>query len=337
MLLLAMAERALTGHPEAMRVFTNDYAVHVRFLLALPLLIVGDALTGAAISRCESHVVDAGIVGPDDARVARALDVVRRLRSSRAISFLILAGVMALALGTSGENLAAWLELTRRRAVLWPSVWLGFVAFPLFRFFLLRWLFRWLVWAGFLVFLRRRDLQLVATHPDRCGGLGFLAVPVSASLGIVFGVTLTVAMSWRQVIVSQAASFAQVRVQALGLAAVWFVVLLGPLMVFAPRLMRLKRVALVEYSRLGDEYMRDFQQKWLRAPRSGEKLLGTPDIQSLADLGTAMDVVQALRPTPIDHHLIGPFVAVYVLALLPVVLSQISLDELLTRLLKVVL
>lgn len=337
MLALAIAERLATRRPEATLDFVRDYEAHVRMLLALPLLIIGDALTSAAIHRCEAHVVESGIADSRDPRLVHALEVSRRLRTSRGASLLIAIAVIAVAVGTSGENLAAWLDLTRNRAVSWASAWHGFVAFPIFRFFLLRWLFRWLVWAGFLLFLRRLDLALVATHPDRSGGLGFLTVPVSASFGIVFGVTLAVATSWRQAIVSHVATIAQVRAQALLLAAVWMIVLLGPLMVFAPRLLRLKRVAVVEYSRLGDEYMGAFQQKWLRAPRGDEKLLGTPDIQSLADLGTAVDVVHALRPTPFDHHLIAPLLGVYASALLPVVLSQISLDELLARLIKVVL
>lgn len=337
MLVLAIAERLSTGRPEAALSFAHDYEAHVRLLVALPLLIVGDALTSAAIARCESHVLESGIVERRDPRLAHALEVSRRLRASRGASLLIAIAVIAVAVGTRGENLAAWLDLTRHRAVSWTSLWLGFVAFPLFRFFLLRWVFRWFVWAGFLVFLRSLDLALVATHPDRSGGLGFLTVPVSASLGIVFGVTLAVATSWREAIVSQIATIAQVRVQALLLAAVWMVLLLGPLLVFAPRLLRLKRVAIVEYSRLGDEYMSAFQQKWVRGPRGDETLLGTPDIQSLADLGTAVDVVHALRPAPFDHHVVAPLLAVYVFALLPVVLSLISLDELLARLIKVVL
>jgi hypothetical protein len=41
---------------------------------------------------------------------------------------------------------------------------------PLFQF----------VWARFLWQVSRLELQLLPTHPDRCGGLGFLASTVYA-------------------------------------------------------------------------------------------------------------------------------------------------------------
>ena len=56
--------------------------------------------------------------------------------------------------------------------------WLGCVSLPLFQFLVLRWYFRLFIWARFLWQVSRIELKLVPTHPDRCGGLGFLA-PVS--------------------------------------------------------------------------------------------------------------------------------------------------------------
>ena len=53
--------------------------------------------------------------------------------------------------------------------------WLGCVSLPLFQFLLLRWYFRLFIWARFLWQVSRIELRLMPTHPDRCGGLGFLA------------------------------------------------------------------------------------------------------------------------------------------------------------------
>jgi hypothetical protein len=56
----------------------------------------------------------------------------------------------------------------------------GYVSVPLFQFLLIRWYFRLFIWARFLWQVARLDLSLVPTHPDRVGGLGFLANTVYA-------------------------------------------------------------------------------------------------------------------------------------------------------------
>jgi hypothetical protein len=62
--------------------------------------------------------------------------------------------------------------------------------------------------------------------------------------------------------------------------------ILAPLLVFAPQLSRAKRTGLREYGTLAERYVREFDTKWLRggAP-TGETLIGSADIQSLADSG----------------------------------------------------
>jgi hypothetical protein len=247
MLLLAIAERMAEGRPDATRAFIADLTTHVRLLLAIPLLIVADVLVGCAFARCEEHIEEPGLLDPrDEPRVREGIGFARRLRGSPVVSVMIALVVFGIAFGTRGENIGSWAYLEARRSEgSWPAQWLGFVAFPAFRFFLLRYLYRWLVWGGFLFWLRRFELRLIATHPDRCGGLGFLTVPISASLGVVFGVSATGAMAWRQAVIAHHAPLDQVRAQALMFAAVWLVVFLGPLLVFTPRLLRLKRIALV--------------------------------------------------------------------------------------------
>ena len=52
--------------------------------------------------------------------------------------------------------------------------WLLLVALPLFWFLLGRWLWRFATWGLLLRDIAGCDLRLVATHPDRCGGLSFI-------------------------------------------------------------------------------------------------------------------------------------------------------------------
>ena len=60
------------------------------------------------------------------------------------------------------------------------GVWYAYVSLALFQFLLMRWYFRIFIWARFLWHVSRIELSLIPTHPDRVGGLGFLANTVYA-------------------------------------------------------------------------------------------------------------------------------------------------------------
>ena len=62
---------------------------------------------------------------------------------------------------------------------------------------------------------------------------------------------------------------------------------------------RARRKGLAEYGLLAQRYVEGFQEKWVveYGSNSGE-LLGTGDIQSLADLGNSYTVVNEMRLVP---------------------------------------
>ena len=68
--------------------------------------------------------------------------------------------------------------------------------------------------------------------------------------------------------------------------AFFVLAIVGPLLMFTPRMAAAKGKGLAEYGLLAQRYVENFEQKWVcREPFSSEELLGTGDIQSLADLG----------------------------------------------------
>ncbi len=112
---------------------------------------------------------------------------------------------------------------------------------------------------------------------------------------------------------------------------------LGPLLVFSPQLAAAKRAGLREYGTLAQRYVREFDQKWLRggAP-ADEPLIGSADIQSLADLGNSFEVVKGMRLVPFTLRTVLQLAVVTLLPVAPLLLTMFSLEELLERLLKVV-
>jgi len=62
------------------------------------------------------------------------------------------------------------------------------------------------------------------------------------------------------------------------------------------------RKAQREYGILASRYVEDFRCKWIQGQGTeGDRLLGTSDIQSLADLGNAYSVVSDMRLVPISR------------------------------------
>jgi hypothetical protein len=133
------------------------------------------------------------------------------------------------------------------------------------------------------------------------------------------------------------ATLPQFKVEIVGLVALLVFVILGPMLVFGPKLAAAKRAGLREYGTLAQRYVREFGGKWIRggAP-SDEPLVGTADIQSLADLGNSFDVVRGMRWVPFTGQTVLQLAVATLLPVLPLTLTMFSLQELLARLLKIV-
>ena len=112
---------------------------------------------------------------------------------------------------------------------------------------------------------------------------------------------------------------------------------LGPLLVFSPKLAEAKRAGLREYGALAQRYVHDFDNKWLRggAPKD-EPLLGSADIQSLADLSSSFEGVQDMRLTPFTLRSVLLLGVTTLVPALPLTLTMVSVDQLFDALARVI-
>jgi hypothetical protein len=107
-------------------------------------------------------------------------------------------------------------------------------------------------------------------------------------------------------------------------------------LVFAPQLAQAKRTGNREYGTLAERYVREFDAKWLRggAP-AGEPLVGSADIQSLADLANSFEVVRTMQIAPITRDSLLRLVAATLAPIVPLALTMMPFEELLRKLLGV--
>ncbi len=344
LLALSAAEGHAWGNGVAVP-FLLDVEMHVRLLLALPLLIAAEVVVHRRIRPMVRQFLNRGLI-PDagrarfDAAVASAVG----LRNSVVAEVVLIALVYVVGVFYFWRTVGALYAPTWYREPAgagWQlskaGWWLAFVSLPMFQFLLLRWYFRLAVWARFLWQVSRIDLALSPTHPDRCGGLGFLAQvgPAFSPVLVAQGALLAGMMASK--IFYANASLPEFKVEIIGVVTLMILAVLGPMLVFSAKLDAAKRKGLGEYGGLAQQYVREFDRKWVRggAPPD-EPLIGSADIQSLADLGNSFEVVKEMRYAPFTWQSVVYLVVATLLPVLPLTLTMVSLEELLTRLIKVV-
>jgi len=106
----------------------------------------------------------------------------------------------------------------------------------------------------------------------------------------------------------------------------------GPLFLFSSKLWDCKVLGLNEYMDFAAHYVEDFEKKWIDSKGvSDEPLLGTADLQSLADLGNSVDVIREMGWVPVSKRLLMSFVGAALLPLLPLALFKYSSYELMIK------
>jgi hypothetical protein len=342
LLLSALEQHALRGSVAVP--FLMDLEVHIRFLVAMPLLIGAEIVVHQRMRPLVKQFLERQLV-PESAmaRFDAAIGSALRLRNSVLAEVLLIALVYVVGISIIWRHhvaldAATWyatplVEGSKLSPAGW---WFGYVSLPIFQFLLLRWYFRLLIWVRFLWQVSRIKLSLDPAHPDRVGGLGFLATTAAAfvPLAVAHGTLLAGYLADR--IFFLQAKLPQFKAEIACMVVLMLCVVLGPLLLFAPQLAEAKRTGLREFGTLAQRYVREFDAKWLRggAP-ADEPFVGSADIQSLADLGNSFEVVRTMRIAPITRQSVLQVVAATLLPIVPLALTMMPLEELLKKLLGV--
>jgi hypothetical protein len=339
LLLSALEGRAWWGATEVP--FLLNIEVHARFLLAMPLLILAELVVHQRMRRALVQFLSRDLIRADDVpRFDAMIAAATRLRNSLVAELLLL--VLVYGVGIYVRNSIAvdantWAQAGSASGFANLSLagwWHTLVSVPIFQFLLLRWYFRMFIWIRFLWQVSRIELQLVPTHPDRAGGLGFLATIVFAftPLLVAHGVLLAGLIADRIFFVG--AKLPQFIVEITAVVGALVFVVLCPLIVFGGQLSRARRAGLREYGVLAQRYVKEFDAKWIRGVRDpAEPLVGSADLQSLADLANSFDVIRTMRVVPFSKETVFQLGVATLVPLLPLTLTMISFEELLKRLL----
>jgi hypothetical protein len=340
LLILAAMQGLAFGHDVPVP-FLRDFSGYSRFLLAVPLLLLAENVLGPRIAEAAAHFVTSGVIKEKDFQRFDAL-VDRGLRWRDSVTAEVILAALAYVLSWVAfkeipNHVATWFRGSADTGgtLTWAGYWLVAFCMPLYQFLVLRWLWRLFLWFQFLSRVCKLDMQLYPTHPDEAAGLGFVGEAQRFFGMILFAFSLgSTGVLAREIVydhvplVSYAPTIATYVVFAL-------LIVVGPLMVFTGVLLRTKRVGLHQYGRLATSYTGAFHQKWIehKTPEP-EPLLGSADIQSLADLGNSYGYVEKMKPLPVDPRTLLHLVLASLLPLTPLLLTVMPLKDILKLLLK---
>jgi len=344
LLVLSAASGKAWGNAVAVP-FLRDIDAHARFLIALPLLVGAEIVVHRRMRPVVEQFVTMGLVGDAiherfEAAIARAM----RLRNSVFAEATLIAlvygvGILVVWRYYVALNAATWYAAPARadRRLYLAGWWYFLVSLPLLQFLLLRWYFRIFIWARFLWDVSRLDLAYAPMHPDRVGGLGFMSRIGYAFAPLLVGQGTLLAGMIANRIFYDGAKLTDFKVEIFTFVATMVGIVLAPLLVFAGPLSRARRAGMREYRHLAKRHLDEFQDKWLRGGAdTGALLVGNPDISSLADMNSSFDVLREMRVVPITRDLVVQLVLLTVLPLAPLLLTIISLEELLGQFVRIV-
>lgn len=322
--------------------FFRDIETQVRFLISLPVLIGAEIVVHQRIRPAVKAFIERRIVTTEDLpKFYAAIESAMGLRNSvlaeiALLLFAFTAGIWVWRYQVA-LDVTSWYASVRggQSHLTMPGYWLAFVSVPLFQFILLRWYMRILIWFLFLLRVSFLNLHLLAAHPDRAGGLGFLGKSTFAFGPILFAQGSLLASQIASRIFFNGQSLLSFKVNIASFVVFFVAAVLVPLLVFAPQLARAKREGLAKYGALASSYVLDFDDKWLYSKANGEQLLGTGDIQSLADLDNSFSIIREMRAVPFVMDDVIRLLIATAAPLAPLLLTIMPLEQLVTQALKI--
>lgn len=338
LLLLSTFEGHLFGSGTS-AAFLNDIEVHARYLVALPLFLVAEVMAHRRLRFLPQEFLERDLI-PGKAKIQfdAAVASARRLSESK------LAEALLIGLIYGAGIMIAWHQYISLDKLTWyatptadgprltlAGMWFSFVSLPMFQFLMLRWQYRVLIWGRFIWQVSRIKLSLIPTHPDCLGGLGFLSSKMRAFVPLVaaYGALLSGQIALR--IFHAGAQLTDYKVEIALLVGFLLLELIVPMLFFTRQLEALQRYGGRKYGTLAQRYAREFDAKWLRGTPPDEPLLGSADIQSLADMGNSFGVVRGIGFIPVTKEAVLMIVVATLLPIAPLVLTMMPLNELLRK------
>jgi hypothetical protein len=323
---------AVEGYAD--RLFSlGGIAIHARLLVAIPMILLCEKILDRAVRNASAALLGSEIVAGDSRTgLDSDADALMRINSSWLLDLGLLVAVVVFSVMTPHEYLPGVSGSAADPAVVawsFASRWYWLVCLPVFRFIMARFLWLLGLWTFLVWRISRQTLNLAASHPDRAGGLGLLEVAQGQITLFVLALAVIDSAGLAETFQHVEPNELQVYSHVLLVIAVGVIAVCGPLVLLVPALFRCRRAGMVEFAALAHEYSVRFRRRWIGSPKPNyDDLLGSGDIQSLADLRNAYETVRAMRVLPVTRTLLLLIFGCVVVPHLPLLLLKYPISHL---------
>ena len=321
-----------------------DFAVHGRYLVAVPLFIIAETFTLTTLGKTARHFVEAELIRDSDrSRFESIAASTRRLLHSNVVEILVVllayCTVVILIRAISPKEIPEWHKLTNEAlSFSWAGWWHAIVSLPVSLILFFGWLWRLFLWALLLWRVSRLDLHLVPAHPDLSGGLQFVGASLRAFPLLSFALGAVVAGGVANRVVHQGMHLIDFIYIIATLLVAILIVFVAPLTFFIREILQTRRRGIFEYGALAGAVGRQMERKWIeRNVSADETALDVQHFSATTDLYQLVSNVYQIKNVPLDlQDLIAVVIAV-LLPFLPVLLFEIPLNVILPDLVKLLL
>ncbi len=297
------------------QIFFFDFAAYTQFFLGIPLFIIAERIIAENMLAAARDFADSGVVSAGDRPRLAAIEQEVAVKRRRVLPDIICFAIaFVLALMTIGPELfwhadamATWHvdKIGDMRRLTPAGAWEMLVALPIQIYWWVRWIWKIGLWYWYLSKVSQFRLVLVASHPDRTGGIGFLS-EVQAKFAIVI---LAFAISN---IVSTIAYKLAIEHAPINLPPVWGPVLgfvigapllfLSPLLLFTKQLGRTKKRALAQFREKAMQSALNVERQWLdlSRPEDEREAAARNELSQLNLLSGFYEKIHGMRVIPFD-------------------------------------
>lgn len=333
---------AATGHAyrEGGESMLAHYGVTLRLLVAIPLMILAEAVLLRTVATLARRFVDSGLCSGDPGALRDTAASLARVRDVAHPWVLALgaglAWIAALGAGSAGEASAhglAWADGGRGFGAVW-YLWIGR---PIFVACACVWLWRAILLAWVLHRAVSVGMTLVPAHPDRLGGLGFLA-DLTGAFGIVaFALSAVIAGGWAHDVAHHGKDVMSLKLPMIASVVLLTAVFLAPLLVLAGPMGRARKRALLQYGALLSRHGGALHRRWILGEKVDEPVLEAPEIGASADAAQLYDSVGKMLPVPLRPAMVAAVAVPAALPMLALLSMQVPVGDLLKAIVGVLL
>jgi hypothetical protein len=216
--------------------------------------------------------------------------------------------------------------------------WYLCVSRPIFQIFMLGWV--WRILLVILLFRRfvKLGLNLIASHPDNLGSLGFIEKLPRAFVPLAFAMSCVICGQFAHEMAWHGAHIKQFQIPLAIFAAVAFLICVAPLLVFIPVLKSGKRAAMNQYGALIAQQNRQVHRKWIEGePVQDRALLDAPELGTTTDVNAIFLSVRAMRVVPFSRKSLTTVAIPVALPMIVLAALEIPLGDILMKIFKTVL